>query len=57
MFGKKSVGTLMEHQSYDCMIDLKEGAQPPFELIYNCHKMDFQCFWKYINENLEKWFL
>jgi hypothetical protein len=24
------------------MIDLKEGAHPPFELIYNCHNMDFQ---------------
>lgn len=47
----------MELQSYDCMIDLKEGAQPPFELIYNCHKMDFQHFWKDINENLEKWFV
>jgi hypothetical protein len=34
MFEKKSVGTLMGHQSYACMIDLKEGAQPPFELTY-----------------------
>jgi hypothetical protein len=44
LFEKKSVGTLMEHQSYDCMIDLKEGAQPPFERIYNCHKIHFQLF-------------
>ncbi len=31
--------------------------QPPFGPIYNCHKMDFQHFWKYINENFEKWFI
>jgi hypothetical protein len=35
VFEKKNPNTLLEHQPYDCAIDLEEGAQPPFGSIYN----------------------
>jgi hypothetical protein len=38
------------------MIDLKEGVQPPFGLIYNFSQDKLVILHEYINENLEKRF-
>jgi hypothetical protein len=35
VFEKKNIDTLLKHHPYDYTIDLGEGAQLPFGLIYN----------------------
>jgi hypothetical protein len=57
VFEKKNVNTLPKHHSYDCSIDLEEGAQPPFGPIYNLSQDECASFHEYINENLEKGFI
>jgi len=57
VFEKINVGTLPNHQPYDCTIDLVEGAQPPFGPIYNLSQNELATFHEYFNENLEKWFI
>jgi hypothetical protein len=39
------------------MVDLEEGAQPPFGPIYNFLQDKLVVFCEYINENLEKGFI
>jgi hypothetical protein len=39
------------------MIDLEEGVQPPFGLIYNFSQDKLVILHEYINENLEKRFI
>jgi hypothetical protein len=39
------------------VIDLEEGAQPPFGPIYNLSKDELLVFQEYIDENLEKGFI
>jgi hypothetical protein len=39
------------------MIDLEEGAQPPFGPIYNLSQDEIATLRKYIDENLKKGFI
>jgi hypothetical protein len=57
MFDMKNVNTLPEHRPYDCTIDLEEGAQPPFNPIYNLSQDEHATLHEYINENFEKRFI
>ncbi len=54
VFEKKNVETLPKHYPYDCIINLEEGTQFPFELIYNLSQDELIVFCEYIDENLEK---
>jgi hypothetical protein len=56
VFDKKNVNTLLEHRSYDCTINVEEGAQPPFNPIYNLSQDERATLHEYINENFEKGF-
>ncbi len=51
---KKNVDTLPKHCPYDCTIDLEEGTQPPFGLIYNLAQGELAPLHEYIDENLRK---
>jgi hypothetical protein len=44
VFEKKNVETLPKHQPYDCIIDLKKGAQPHLDPSTICHKTNLQLF-------------
>jgi hypothetical protein len=57
MFEKKNINTLPKHCRYDCIIDLEEGAQPPFRPIYNLSQDELATLCEYINENLENGFI
>jgi hypothetical protein len=41
MFEKKNVDRLPKDRPYDCLIDLQEGASPPFGPIYGLSKPKF----------------
>ncbi len=57
VFDKKNVNTLLKHHSYDCTINLEEGAQLPFRPIYNLSQNKLATICEYIEENLEKGFI
>ncbi len=57
VFGKKNIDTLPKHRPYDYTINLEEGTQPLFELIYNLSHYEIPTFCEYIDENLEKGFV
>jgi len=48
---------LLQHQPFDCVIDLQEGAQPPFGPIYNLSLTKLVELRQYINKNLAKNFI
>jgi hypothetical protein len=49
VFKKKNVDRLPEHQRYDCLIDLVEGASPPFGPIYRLSKLELTVLHTYID--------
>jgi hypothetical protein len=58
VFVKTNNDTLSKHHPYDYTIDMEEGTQPPFGLIYNLVSQDkLTTFCEYIDENLEKGFI
>jgi hypothetical protein len=57
VFEKKNADILPKHRSYDCDIDLKNGAQPPFGPIYNLSQNELSALKDYIEENLVKNFI
>jgi hypothetical protein len=54
MFEKTNVNTLPKHRPYECIIDLEEGTEFPFEPIYNLSQDELIVLPEYIDENLEK---
>jgi len=54
---EKNAHMLLEHRPYNCAIDLQEGTQPPFGLVYNLLQNKFLALKDYINENLAKSFI
>jgi hypothetical protein len=50
VFEEKNANTLLQHWPYDYMIDLKEGAQPPFGPIYNLSQDELAIFREYYDE-------
>ena len=57
IFEKRNVNRLSKHQSYDCPIDIQDGACPPFGLIYRLSEPELDTLHAYINENLMKGFI
>ena len=57
VFEKKNVDRLPEHRPYDCPIDLKDGACPPFGPIYGLSEPELKTLKIYIEENLAKGFI
>jgi hypothetical protein len=57
VFSKENADILPEHRPYDCPIDLKENAQPPFGPIYNLSQPELKALREYIDENLAKGFI
>jgi hypothetical protein len=45
---------LLQQHPYDCTIDLQEGTQPPFGLIYNLSQNELVALQDYLDENLAK---
>ena len=50
VFEKKNADILPEYRSYNCAIELQDGAQPPFGPIYNLSQMKLVVLRKYIDE-------
>jgi hypothetical protein len=57
VFHESNADLLPEHRPYDCPIDLKENAVPPFGKIYNLSVDEMKEMENYINENLNKGFI
>ena len=57
VFEKKNADRLPEHRPYDCPIDLKDGACPPFGPIYGLSEPELKALKIYIEENLAKGFI
>ena len=57
LFKKKNADILLENQLYDCVIELQDGAQPPFKPINNLLQAELATLHGYINENLSKNFI
>jgi hypothetical protein len=57
VFEKKNTNTLPEHRPCDCGIELQEGAQPPFGLIYSLSQNELATLRDYHDENLAKNFI
>ena len=57
VFGKKNANILHVHQYYDCVIELQNGAQPPFGPIYNLSQIKLVELRAYIDDNLSKNFI
>jgi hypothetical protein len=57
VFEKKNVNSLPKHRAYNCTTDLEEGAQPPFEPIYNLSQDKLATLHEYIEENFKRGFI
>jgi hypothetical protein len=57
VFEKKNADILPEHRPYDCVIELQDGAQPPFGPIYNLSQTELAALREYIDKNLSKNFI
>jgi hypothetical protein len=57
VFEKKNADILLEHRPYDCAIELRNGSQLPFGLIYNLSQTELAAKRVYIHENLSKNFI
>jgi len=54
VFEKRNVDTLSKPRPYDCSIDLMEGAQPPFDPIYNLSQDKLVALREYFDDNFKK---
>ena len=57
VFEKKNVDILPQHRSYNCAINIEDGAQVPFGSIYNLSQNELTILKEYIDENLAKGFI
>ena len=57
VFEKRNVDQLPEYWSYDCPIDLLDGAFPPFGHIYGFSVQELDAHRAYIDKNLAKGFI
>jgi hypothetical protein len=53
VLGKELADKLPDHKPYDHAIDLKDGEQLPWGLMYPLHETELQALWDYLNEMLE----
>lgn len=52
MFSIKNAANLLLHKNYDHAINLVDGKQPLYSLIYSLLENKLSIFYKYINKNL-----
>ena len=52
VFAKFNVDHLPEHRLYGCLIDLQEGACPPFGPLYGLSAQELKALRVYLDENL-----
>jgi len=57
VFQKKNVDILSKHRAYDYAIDLQDGVQPPFCLIYDLFQYELVALKEYNEKNLAKNFI
>ena len=57
VFEKKNADILLQHQPYDCTIDIEDGAQVLFGSIYNLYQDELATLKEYIDENLVQSFI
>ena len=57
VFEKRNADRLPKHQSYDCSINIQDGACPPFGPIYGLSEPKLDALRAYIDENLAKGFI
>jgi hypothetical protein len=53
VLGKELANKLPDHKLYDHSIDLKDGEQLPWGLMYPLNKTELQVLWDYLKEMLE----
>jgi hypothetical protein len=53
VLGKELADKLPDHKPYDYAIDLKDGEQPPWGLMYPLNETELQALWDYLKEMLE----
>jgi hypothetical protein len=53
VLGKELADKLPDYKPYDHVIDLKDGEQLPWGLIYPLNKTELQALWDYLKEMLE----
>jgi hypothetical protein len=53
VLGKELIDKLPNHKPYDYAIDLKDGEQPPWGLMYLLNEIELQVLWDYLKEMLE----
>ncbi|KAG8916674.1 hypothetical protein FRC01_002921 [Tulasnella sp. 417] len=54
VFSEGEASHLPPHQSYDCAIDLEEGADPPFKHLYNMSPKELEALKTQIDSDLAK---
>jgi hypothetical protein len=52
VFSEEQAGILPENTAHDHTIDLKEGTQPPYKLLYPLSQEELHVLWNYIKEYL-----
>ena len=57
VFSKTQANLLPAQRPYDCPIELKDDAIPPFKPIYNLTQPEMKALQTYIQENLQKGFI
>lgn len=57
VFSKKQADKLPPHRTYDHMIQLKEGSEPPFGPLYDMSRDELLVLREYLEENLGKGFI
>jgi len=57
VFSKAKANTLALHWPYDLKINLEEGSNPPFGLIYSMSPSELQSLWEFLNEHLNIGFI
>jgi hypothetical protein len=53
VLGKVLADKLPNHKPYDHVIDLKDGEQPLWGLMYPLNEIELQALWDYLKEMLE----
>jgi hypothetical protein len=53
VLGKELTDKLPDHKPYDHAIDLKDGEQPPWGLMYPLNETKLQALWDYLKEMLQ----
>jgi len=53
IFCKQKAKTLLNHYSYNLLIQIEEGTSPPLRPIYSLSLLELQTLWDFINKNIK----